>query len=79
MLPPRREGSRNEDTDSYRNRAACRHRIVVIVTFLALLELIRIRVVKVFQSETFGAIFVSRAFTAVCDMDPAEDTEWRNL
>ena len=58
---------------------AASHRIVVIVTFLALLELIRIRVVKVFQSETFGAILVSRAFTAVCDMDPAEDTEWRNL
>lgn len=58
--------------------AAC-HRIVVIVTFLALLELIRIRVVKVFQSETFGMIRVSRAFSAVSETDPAEDTQWRNL
>ncbi len=55
------------------------HRIIVIVTFLALLELIRIRVVRVFQSEIFGAILVSRAFSAVTEGDPAEDTEWRNL
>jgi segregation and condensation protein A len=58
---------------------AADHRIVMIVTFLALLELIRIRVVKVFQSETFGSILVSRAFSAVSDGDPAEDTEWRSL
>ncbi len=58
---------------------ASSHRIVVIVTFLALLELIRIRVVRVFQSETFGAILVSRAFSAVTDGEPAEDSEWRNL
>ncbi|HET9961315.1 MAG TPA: segregation/condensation protein A [Nitrospiraceae bacterium] len=55
------------------------HRIVVIVTFLALLELIRIRVVRVYQGETFGAILVSRAFSAVTEADPAEDSEWRNL
>ena len=58
---------------------AASHRIVIIVTFLALLELIRIRVVKVFQNESFGAILVSRAFAAVCDTDPAENTEWRTL
>lgn len=58
---------------------AASHRIVLIVTFLALLELIRIRVVRVFQGEAFGAILVSRAFSAVGEIDPAEDTEWRNL
>ena len=55
------------------------HRMILIVTFLALLELIRIRVVRVFQGEAFGAILVSRAFSAVSDTDPAEDTEWRDL
>jgi segregation and condensation protein A len=53
--------------------------MILIVTFLALLELIRIRVVRVFQGEAFGAILVSRAFSAVSDTDPAEDTEWRDL
>ena len=55
------------------------HRLVIIVTFLALLELIRLRVARVFQGETFGPILVSRAFSLV--PDPAEldeaDTEWR--
>ena len=52
---------------------------VVIVTFLALLELIRIRVVRVFQSETFGAILVSRAFSAVAEGELVEESEWKNL
>jgi segregation and condensation protein A len=55
------------------------HRLVVIVTFLALLELIRLRVARVFQAETFGPILVSRTFSLV--PDPAElddsDVEWR--
>lgn len=55
------------------------HRLVVIVTFLAMLELIRLRVARVFQAETFGPILVSRAFSLV--PDPAElddsDSEWR--
>lgn len=55
------------------------HRLVVIVTFLAMLELIRLRVARVFQAETFGPILVSRAFSLV--PDPAElddvDVEWR--
>lgn len=55
------------------------HRLVVIVTFLALLELIRLRVARVFQGETFGPILVSRSFSLV--PDPAElddaDIEWR--
>lgn len=58
------------------------HRLVVIVTFLALLELIRIRVVRVFQAETFGPILVSRAFSLVNETEPPEmleESEWRNL
>ena len=57
------------------------HRLVVIVTFLAMLELIRLRVARVFQAETFGPILVSRAFSLV--PDPAEldeaDSEWRGM
>lgn len=55
------------------------HRMVIVVTFLALLELMRLRVVRVFQGETFGPILVSRTFSLV--PDPAElddvDLEWR--
>jgi segregation and condensation protein A len=55
------------------------HRMMVVVTFLALLELMRLRVVRVFQAETFGPILVSRIFSLV--PDPAElddvDVEWR--
>ncbi|MCP9439110.1 MAG: segregation/condensation protein A [Nitrospira sp.] len=46
------------------------HRLVVIVTFLAMLELIRLRVARVFQAKLFGPIVVSRAFSLV--PDPAE-------
>jgi segregation and condensation protein A len=46
------------------------HRLVVIVTFLAMLELIRLRVARVFQAKLFGPILVSRAFSLV--PDPAE-------
>jgi segregation and condensation protein A len=57
----------------------CCHRLVVIVTFLAVLELVRLRVARVFQAETFGPILVSRTFSLV--PDPAElddsDSEWR--
>jgi segregation and condensation protein A len=55
------------------------HRMVVVVTFLALLELMRLRIARVFQAETFGPILVSRMFSLV--PDPAElddvDVEWR--
>jgi len=55
------------------------HRLIVIVTFLAMLELIRLRVTRVFQAESFGPILVSRAFSLV--PDPAEldgvELEWR--
>jgi segregation and condensation protein A len=40
-------------------------RLVIIVTFLALLELIRISLVRVFQAETFGPILLTRAFSRV--------------
>jgi segregation and condensation protein A len=55
------------------------HRLVVIVTFLALLELIRIRAARVFQPSTFGPILVSRAFSPVtdADVDMFGETEWR--
>lgn len=55
------------------------HRMVIVVTFLALLELMRLRVARVFQAETFGPILVSRTFSLA--PDPAEldgvDREWR--
>ncbi len=56
--------------------ASC-HRMVIIVTFLALLELIRLRTVRVFQTEHFGPILVSRAFSLVPDPAELDDSEWR--
>src|SRR5262245_23160546 len=55
---------------------AC-HRVVIIVTFLALLELMRLRTVRVFQAEHFGPILVSRAFSLVPDPAELDDAEWR--
>jgi segregation and condensation protein A len=40
-------------------------RLVLIVTFLALLELIRVKLVRAFQSEVFGSILIVRAFLPV--------------
>ena len=56
--------------------ASC-HRMVIIVTFLALLELIRLRTVRVFQAESFGPILASRAFSLVPDPAELDDSEWR--
>jgi segregation and condensation protein A len=56
--------------------ASC-HRMVIIVTFLALLELIRLRTVRVFQAENFGPILVARAFSLVPDPAELDDSEWR--
>ena len=42
-----------------------RSRLVIIVTFLALLELIRIKLVRVFQGEAFGPILLTRTFSPV--------------
>jgi segregation and condensation protein A len=56
--------------------ASC-HRLVIIVTFLALLELIRLRTVRVYQAENFGPIMVSRTFSLVPDPAELDDSEWR--
>ncbi|HTL60203.1 MAG TPA: segregation/condensation protein A [Nitrospira sp.] len=56
--------------------ASC-HRLMIIVTFLALLELIRLRTVRVYQAENFGPILVSRAFSLVPDPAELDDSEWR--
>ncbi|BCA56864.1 Segregation and condensation protein A [Nitrospira sp. KM1] len=53
------------------------HRMVIIVTFLALLELIRLRTARVFQTESFGPILVSRAFSLVPDPAELDESEWR--
>ena len=53
------------------------HRLVIIVTFLALLELMRLRTARVFQAEHFGPILVSRAFSLVPDPAELDDAEWR--
>ncbi len=55
------------------------HRPVAIVTFLALLELIRIKVVRVFQAETFGAILVTRAYSLMTAEGLGPDVgEWES-
>ena len=48
------------------------HRLLVVVTFLALLELIRIKVVRVFQGEMFGPILVTRAFSLMTGEETIE-------
>ena len=50
-------------------------RLVLIVTFLGLLELMRLKLVRVFQPETFGAILLSRAFLPdlVDALQPGDD------
>lgn len=48
------------------------HRAVVIVSFLALLELVKLGLVRVFQGEAFGAILVMRSFAPVADDEPSE-------
>jgi segregation and condensation protein A len=55
------------------------HRMVIIVTFLALLELIRLRTARVFQAENFGPILVSRTFSLVPDLTELDEGEWRNV
>jgi segregation and condensation protein A len=46
-------------------------RMVVIVTFLGLLELIRIKLARAYQSEAFGSILVSRVFLPATAEDAA--------
>lgn len=47
-------------------------RLVIIVTFLALLELVRLSLVRVFQGETFGPIRLARAFLPIQSGQPAD-------
>src|SRR5438128_770650 len=51
-------------------------RLVVIVTFLGLLELMRIKLVRVFQAEAFGPILLFRTFlpVGVEDAESGENT-----
>src|SRR5213594_2451594 len=49
-------------------------RLVVIVTFLGLLELMRIRLVRAFQADAFGSILLSRTFLPVA-VEGAESGE----
>ncbi len=48
-------------------------RMVVIVTFMALLELIKIKVIRVIQGEMFGSILVTRSFSSMSG-DEIEET-----
>lgn len=47
-------------------------RVVVIVSFLALLELVRLKLVRLFQGEAFGPIAVMRGFSLVGDTEALE-------
>lgn len=47
-------------------------RLLVIVTFLALLELVRMNLVRIFQGDLFGPIRLSRTFLAGQGLDEAE-------
>ncbi len=53
------------------------HRLMVIVTFLALLELVRMKLVRIYQVDIFGAIRITRTFLAGqlgSDPDPSRET-----
>lgn len=47
-------------------------RLDVIVTFLALLELVRMKLVRIFQGDLFGPIRISRTFLPEAGIDDAE-------
>jgi segregation and condensation protein A len=48
------------------------HRLVIIVTFLALLELTRLGLIRIFQAESFGPILLTRAFAVIAESDALE-------
>lgn len=55
-------------------------RLLIIVTFLALLELTRLKLVRPFQGSTFGAILVMRGLTPVSEHGygtVGEESDWR--
>lgn len=45
---------------------------MIVVTFLALLELVRIKLVRVFQAELFGPIRLARTFLPVGDVSAGD-------
>jgi segregation and condensation protein A len=53
-------------------------RLVIIVTFLAMLELIRVKLLRIFQGDAFGPILLTRAFTPVNEQDASSvlDNGW---
>ncbi len=56
-------------------------RLMVIVTFLALLELVRMKLVRMYQADLFGPIRITRTFLAgqlERDPDPSRDTNSDN-
>ena len=57
------------------------HRVMIVVTFLALLELMRLQVARVFQAEAFGPILVSRTFSLVPDPEELKtvEEEWKGI
>ncbi len=57
------------------------NRLMVIVTFLALLELVRMKLVRIYQADLFGVIRITRTFLAgqlEPDPDPSRDTNHDN-
>lgn len=52
-------------------------RLLIIVTFLALLELARLKLVRIFQGVAFGPILVTRAFSPVTEEDGEYGAETR--
>jgi segregation and condensation protein A len=58
------------------------HRLLIIVTFLALLELTRLKLVRVFQGLAFGPILVTRALTPVSEQAldaAAKESGWEGI
>lgn len=47
----------------------------VVVTFLAMLELVKMRLVRLLQSQRFGAIWLTPAVADLADLDAAADEE----
>lgn len=55
-----------------------RHRLLIIVTFLALLELTRLKLVRVFQGTPFGPILITRTFAPI-DTQQRGAADWKEI
>ena len=58
------------------------HRLLIIVTFLALLELTRVKLVRVFQGAPFGPILITRTFAPVDIQKPGaaeNEADWEEI